>query len=461
MAGDIVDMDSDGGEQPASQQNSQPASQQQQGEGAPGKKTGRGRKPAEFPCLCCGENCTKTQQSVRCIMCKLWAHKDCIKMSDSTFRTLEEQVKESGTAYWVCRPCQSFGQRVQHQFAENNKRHDMNEKRMDAHEKRLDNTERNMERMQEELRKMAEKISKDNGEREDKLCDEMQEREVRRMNLIIHGVDEQPEDVRGNRERIEKDKIRCELIFKAMRARTRKDDIRFCRRLGEKNNEPRPIVIGLENEEEKRHILTRARDLRGTQYCDVSIVPDLTRKQRNREAKMKEEAEEKNMTLTAEEKQRNIRWMVVGRRGEKRIIKGVDREQQNYRYQDSGPPRENHNQRAAPPTQPRDQQQQQRSPGRPPLAANSTGRKELLPDNRDRNSRWQPSTRDERELGARSKQPNDRWQENRTAGATDRRENSSRWDENGPGLRGASSKRTRGSGTASEEDDQPRSRQRN
>jgi hypothetical protein len=83
----------------------------------------------------------------------------------------------------------------------------------------------------------------------------MQEREVRRMNLILHGVEEQPNDVKGNRERIERDKDRCKKIFLAMRARTRRDDIRFCRRIGERGDDPRPIVIGLENEEEKRHVL--------------------------------------------------------------------------------------------------------------------------------------------------------------------------------------------------------------
>jgi hypothetical protein len=71
----------------------------------------------------------------------------------------------------------------------------------------------------------------------------MQEREVRRMNLILHGVDEQSDKIRGNRERMEKDKARCELIFNAMRARTRKEDLRFCRRIGERGDEPRPIVI--------------------------------------------------------------------------------------------------------------------------------------------------------------------------------------------------------------------------
>jgi hypothetical protein len=97
----------------------------------------------------------------------------------------------------------------------------------------------------------------------------MQEREVRRMNLIIHGVEEQSNEVRGNRERIEKDKERCERIFVAMKARTRKEDIRFCRRIGERGDDPRPMVIGLENEEEKRHVLGRAKDLRNTRYREI------------------------------------------------------------------------------------------------------------------------------------------------------------------------------------------------
>jgi ribosome-binding protein aMBF1 (putative translation factor) len=33
-------------------------------------------------------------------------------MPDTTFKLLEDQIKESGSAYWVCRPCQNFGQRI-------------------------------------------------------------------------------------------------------------------------------------------------------------------------------------------------------------------------------------------------------------------------------------------------------------------------------------------------------------
>jgi hypothetical protein len=452
---------------------SQPSqsSQQQAGDGAagnPGKKKGR---PPAFPCLCCGENCAKSQHAVRCIMCTLWAHKDCLKMPDNIFKALDDQVKESGTAYWVCRPCQSFGQRVQHQFAESNKRHDMAEKRLDAAAKRIDGTEKRMDDLEDQLRRVTEKMSREGNDKEDRLCDEMQEREVRRMNLIIHGVEEQPDGLKGNRERIEGDKTRCELIFKAMRAKTRKDDLRFCRRIGEKRNEARPIVIGLESEEEKRHILNRARDLRGTQYCDISIVPDLTKKQRDREARMKVEADEKNKDLTAEEKRRNVKWMVVGRRGEKRLIKGVERDQQNYgddnRARERNNDDMNRNQRTMDENRARERNNDDRNRNQWPAldrpATNNqqpatTSGPELLPA-RKNDDRWQPQTRDERELGARSKNAEKR-PENRGAGVQDRQEKRNRWGEVVTRER-VTSKRTRRSGTTSEEDDLPRTRQRN
>jgi hypothetical protein len=457
------------GEEDIEEIGSQPPSQQQVvGEGVNNNSNSNGTnsnvsntkdkrkkgKPPEYPCLCCGENCNKTQQAVKCIMCALWAHKDCIRMPDTTFRSLDEQMRETGTAYWVCRPCQSFGQRVQHQFAESNRRHDVTEKRLDDTNRRVDNTERRMDKIMDDMKKLAERMDKESEKRDDNICDEMQEREVRRMNLIIHGVDEQPDEIRGNYERSEKDKERCEKIFKAMKARTKKDDLRFCRRIGERGENPRPIVVGLENEEEKRHILGRARELRNTQFQDVSIVPDLTRKQRNREAKMKDEVDEKNKTLTVEEKNRNIKWMVVGRRGEKRIIKGVERDQQRYgdnRWTgQEGRANPNFQPIAARPVVPQPQPQAQpQQPNIPQLGPR------LLPQ-QDRGGRWYAKERTEAETGARSKTKRP---ENRTAGAKDQQE---RWQDRSDTTTTSrtTSKRTRWSGTSSEEEERPWTRQR-
>jgi hypothetical protein len=431
----------------------------------------RGRKPAEFPCLCCGENCIKSQSAVKCVMCSLWAHKDCIKMPDSTFKSLEDQIKDTGTAYWVCRPCQSFGQRVKHQFAEVNKRQDETDKRVDNTEKRLSETDKRMDAITAELRKLAEKVTKDKEEKEDDLCDEMQEREVRRMNIIIHGVEEVSEEIRGNRERIEKDKNRCMMIFKAMKARTKREDMRFCRRIGEKGHDPRPIVVGFENEEEKRHVLARARELRDTAYQDISIVPDLTRKQRRREAKLKEEAEEKNKGLTAEDIRRNVKWIVVGRRGEKRLIKGVEREQ---RYRE---PRDNriHLEPVAAPAKPANNPTRGGRGGARggAMRGGALGPPRLLPTvERQQDGHWyrkeNTGIRNERDLGAIRKTTGSRWEENPAAGEKDRQDMRTRnqyeimniSDDQSRGRLG--SKRWRGSSDESEvEEYHPRNRQKN
>jgi hypothetical protein len=207
--------------------------------------------------------------------------------------------------------------------------------------------------------------------------------------------------------------------------------------------------------------------LRGTKFSDISIVPDLTRKQRSREAKMKEEAEERNKDLTAEERRRNVKWMVVGRRGEKRLIKGVERDQEQYGTETRNRARGNTNRFAE---QSRNEQRDQQRDTVPrqnilPRIETSNRFEPLTRDERESGARSKDTAarRDERELGARSKTTGNRWQENSEARATDRPESSVRWTEVVHNQRRdcRQSKRTRGSGTTSEEDDHPRTRQRN
>ena len=294
------------------------------------RKKATKKNPAEaadnqFPCLCCGENCRRNQQSVKCVMCALWAHKTCIRMTDTVFKALEAQQKETGTAYYVCRPCQSFASRVQHQIGEQSKKNEETERKTNENKEKINKHTSEIEELRSEMKKMAERMDREKDNRDDKVMEEMQEREARRLNLVVHGVEEPPESIRANRDRQEMDRCQCEELFRAMRARTKKEDLRFCRRIGEKGPHPRPMVIGLETEEEKRHILFRSRNLQNTRFQDVSIVPDLTRKQRELEDKLRREADERNKYLTAEDQANNLRWIVVGKRGEKRMIKGVER----------------------------------------------------------------------------------------------------------------------------------------
>jgi hypothetical protein len=82
----------------------------------------------------------------------------------------------------------------------------------------------------------------------------------------------------------------------------------------------------MRKEAAKTAILEAARELRNTEYKDVSIVPDLTPLQRKEEAGLAEEAERRNRSeLTQDDQQKNLRWLVVGPRGARRLIKAKAR----------------------------------------------------------------------------------------------------------------------------------------
>ena len=209
----------------------------------------------------------------------------------------------------------------------------------DTEAKVADNSDRieEVRRETEELRhELREQVRRTDGlqERMESVMDaELRERESRRLNPVIHGVEEPEDSIKDPRDRMEKDRDKCKRIFTAMKVRTRYQDIKFCRRIGERGQDPRPIVIGVFTEDEKRHLLDKARDLRTTRYDNVTVVTDLTKSQRRGELKLREEADQRNTQLTTEDLEKNLKWLVVGKRGEKRLIKAVEREVQPVRQE--------------------------------------------------------------------------------------------------------------------------------
>ena len=105
------------------------------------------------------------------------------------------------------------------------------------------------------------------------------------------------------------------------------EDIRFCRRVGERREGARPLIVGLFSEETKFKILRRAKRLEGTDYSDVSVAMDLTRCQREEEAGLQNEAARRNEELTDDELAKNVTWAVDGAKGEKRLIRTTARDQ--------------------------------------------------------------------------------------------------------------------------------------
>ena len=74
----------------------------------------------------------------------------------------------------------------------------------------------------------------------------------------------------------------------------------------------------------------------GSQWRKVTIVPDLTKLQRKEEDDLCKEADDLNDRLSGEEA-KNFMWRVVGRRGERRLVR--TNKQREERTEDR-PPRQ-------------------------------------------------------------------------------------------------------------------------
>ena len=288
----------------------------------PSQNTG---KQAKYPCLRCKKNVTG-KKAVRCNICFLWVHVSCQSISKELFAILKNPGKFGGKVSWHCDSCSAAHERLEakmdkleKRFAEVEDRVVRNEGTVQDVTKKVDNIEKRQDKVEDILEKERERVRLDRVE-------EMRERELRKKNVIIHRIEEAGDWARTVEDRREWDLNSCDNLFKALKLGWGKEAVRFCRRVGEKNEEPRPLDVGLGREHQKEDLLDKVKDLKDTAFNEVGIVPDLTKEQRKDEADMAAEAVRRNEGRTEEDLAKNLAWKVVGRKGEKRLIKGVERE---------------------------------------------------------------------------------------------------------------------------------------
>jgi hypothetical protein len=213
------------------------------------------------------------------------------------------------------------------------------DKRVDSLQEKVEANTGGLEEVQdkvETVEKRMEKLEKRTEEREaaedDGMFEELRAREAIRRNLVVYGLEEPDQTIKEGKDRLEADKNECENIFNTIGAKARRTDIRFCRRLGERGEDARPLLLGMTSETIKCEILDRAKELQNTEYQHIGIGPDQTKKQKQAEIKLTEEANRLNREeLTDQDKAKNLKWAVIGPRGEKRLVKVPDREREGTR----------------------------------------------------------------------------------------------------------------------------------
>jgi hypothetical protein len=122
---------------------------------------------------------------------------------------------------------------------------------MDANTAAVKEVEHKVERLDSAIQKKDEAVEKIVKKSELSIYDKMRERESRRLNVVFHGIGEK-ERVEGDtgKDRAAWDKKSCGNVFEALNLDMTEEAVKFCRRLGEKGEEPRPLMAGFYTEME-------------------------------------------------------------------------------------------------------------------------------------------------------------------------------------------------------------------
>ena len=153
---------------------------------------------------------------------------------------------------------------------------------------------------------------------------ELKERESRKCNIIIHNLKEPDKKIKESEERIEKDKNSFDELCKVIEADVDMSSLRFAKRLGavHEDGSARPLLVGFQTTEQCQNVLDKTPGLSELEerWSQIHVVRDLTKLQRKEEKDLRDDLVKRNGELQGADAENWI-WKVVGRRGERKLVK--------------------------------------------------------------------------------------------------------------------------------------------
>ena len=274
--------------------------------------------PVTETCLRCEVTFKKNDKCVQCAMCELWAHTKCTGLSNDSMKALSSKKKDEGLT-WQCRSCLRYTQKFLATARQLETRLTSLEKKVEA----VTVLETTVGDLQKEVQVMKENLATGpvNSSTSEDVFSELRDRELRKDNIIVQDL---PESF-GNTgwERAENDTAHLTEVLWNIGVELHRSDIKFVTRVGKFQEErTRPLLVGIVEQRVRDAILCNAPKLNRLQepMRQISIVKDLTKKQREEEANLAKEAEDRNAKLSDRDR-KNFLWKVTGKRGERRLTR--------------------------------------------------------------------------------------------------------------------------------------------
>ena len=233
-------------------------------------------------------------------------------MSEDLYQALLKIQEAGQQPMWACVSCDSATAKLQKIANAQEKRMDGVEKaqeelkvQQEKAETREQARDRKIEQQEKELRELREKVDMMAEDTGSNALKEMDEWESKNNNLVFHYILEGRE--REGTGKKEEDIAAVQRVLDYLKVKVVvKDEIRLCRRMGEvkgrgegQEEDPRPLLVGFKYRNVVEEILANCPNLRNAReetLRSVSIVKDLTLKQRKNEEEMKKRVMRKNVT---------------------------------------------------------------------------------------------------------------------------------------------------------------------
>ena len=169
-------------------------------------------------------------------------------------------------------------------------------------------------------------MQKAKEEVKEEMSTEMKNREERKMNIVVYGIEESDKEEAEERKKEDEKKV-AEIATEIGVALKGKVEVKW--RLGKKvqgETKPRPMIVRMEDAESRTKLLAKARFLARNidpAWKRVYLAPDLTWQQREEARKKEEELRKQAEKMTeeaAKEDGTGDTYRVIGTRGNRRIV---------------------------------------------------------------------------------------------------------------------------------------------
>lgn len=241
------------------------------------------------PCGTCKRPVRGKDRGLECEVCENWFHVGCEKVTKEQYEFLMDE--ENKTIPWICRKCKG------------NLKH---------YAKKVDRLEREKEELKDRLEKLEENSLLMKNEIKDEVInvvfeelEEWKEKEEKKNNVIVFNLQEKVCETKE--EKHQEDLSLSVQVIKEIGLDIDKEEIKEVHRIGkmqssqeergeECNRRPRPLLIKLNDTRVKWEIVRNGKRIKETGKEHLKraiIVPDQTKKERERNKKLRDELKER------------------------------------------------------------------------------------------------------------------------------------------------------------------------